>query len=825
MLRFALTIFTSAFLLFQVQPLIARFILPWFGGTPAVWSTCMLFFQLILLAGYSYAHALNHFFKPKTQGIIHLVVLVAACLTLPIIPRDSLRPTGDGSPIAQILYVLTMTIGLPYFVVSTTGPLLQSWFAKTYPGRSPYRLFALSNFGSLVALLTYPFLIEPYLKQELQAYSWSGGFGIFALLCGWCALLIYADKPVESEIKSEDEEKEAKSNAKANRYSNLATPNVFSFLLWIGLSAVPSILLLATTNQVCQEIAVVPFLWVVPLALYLITFIICFEAPYLYVRIVFYPLFALSVLAAVMCLHMGVNAPMWVQAGGLISAFFFGSMVCHGELACNKPDSRYLTLYYLAVSVGGALGGVFVVLCAPFIFTAYFELHVGLILAIWLTAIAFHARTDNKFFRVVPYLGSVALFGVLCFLLCLPVIEHMRVSLIEDELDGDQVIYKHRDFWGILTIKITGTPEEDNERLQLLNGRINHGNQYTDERWRLYPTTYYCEGSGIALSIEKNPRRLAGDKMRIAVVGLGTGTVAAWGKQGDLVRFYEINPKVQYVAENKFYYFREAREKNGTEVDVVLGDARIQMQRQLENDDKQKFDVIAVDAFSSDAIPRHLLTKECVELYREHLRDKKKGIIAIHISNRFLDLEGICYRIGRELGYQPLLIDCNPDEDDLHWGYDNTWVLLTEDKEFIKSLNKTSSVSWWEYEWRRRRVEDFLRDELEVELDLRLGKKMVAMKEDKPDEPAFITQDEMLAAYDADSLEKYAEQLSSAEKKKEFKKLLQKLRTVDKQFQILWEDDFGSLWQVIRMEFDWEENKKEIKEWWDDYFNSDSEEE
>ncbi|MEC9091296.1 MAG: ferrichrome ABC transporter permease, partial [Planctomycetota bacterium] len=281
MIRFALTIFTSAFLLFQVQPLIARYILPWFGGTPAVWSTCMLFFQLVLLGGYAYAHALNRFFNPRKQAAIHLALLVAACFMLPIIPRDSLRPTGGEDPVSQILLVLSLTIGLPYFAVSTTGPLMQSWFAESYPGRSPYRLFALSNFGSLVALLTYPFVFEPYLRQTTQALGWSIGFVGFAVLCGWCGLLVYR-QPGSGHRQPESEPAQKLSEEATARSNYRIRPGVLLILLWVGLSMVPSILLLATTNQVCQEIAVVPFLWVVPLALYLVTFIICFEAPYLY---------------------------------------------------------------------------------------------------------------------------------------------------------------------------------------------------------------------------------------------------------------------------------------------------------------------------------------------------------------------------------------------------------------------------------------------------------------------------------------------------------------------------------------------------------------
>ncbi|MEE2641236.1 MAG: fused MFS/spermidine synthase [Planctomycetota bacterium] len=882
MLRFALTIFTSAFLLFQVQPLIARFILPWFGGTPAVWSTCMLFFQLILLAGYSYAHVLNHFFDVRRQAMVHLGVLLAACLMLPIIPNDSLRPSGDESPVLQILLVLGMTIGLPYFVVSTTGPLLQSWFAKSYPGRSPYRLFALSNFGSLVALLTYPFVFEPYLRQKVQAYSWSGGFIVFALFCGWCALRMMSGKQETSE---EDGVKESNPE-EVEKYSNLAKPDALLIALWIGLSMVPSILLLATTNQVCQEIAVVPFLWVLPLALYLVTFIICFEAPYLYVRAIFYPLFALSILAAVVCLHMGVEAPMWIQAGGLISAFFFGSMVCHGELACNKPAAHNLTLYYLAVSIGGALGGVFVVLAAPLLFNAYFELHVGLVLAVCLTAIAFHVRTENRFFRYVPYVVSCALSGVIAIGLSSPIIHHAYTAAAEDGEDEDtSVLYKVRDFWGILTVKHTvysdvdeNGKEDQTVKRQLLNGRINHGMQFVNKKWQRYKTTYYCPGSGVGFAVERNPRRTnddtGDDDLRMAVIGLGTGTMAAWGESGDTVRFYEINPEVKKVAEEYFSYMKNAQE-DGVEVDVVLGDARIQMQRQAEAGDFQKFDIIAVDAFSSDAIPRHLLTKECVQLYEQHLRDPEQGIIAIHISNRFLDLEGICHRIGTELGYEPILIECSED-DDKFWRYSNTWVLFSKSRQFIEDAEIVVSRHDWENQWRQDYVVDMVEEategtvkrigesaeafaerlesmdyssiaeqyaqrgkerleELVAERELAeavLGKEprnqdlKEAAATARNDLEGFIREEagirlELDESEDID-MQKIVPEL--LEKRKQYvAETREKYQKALKQFDVLWTDDFGSLWQVIRMEFDWEENRKELAEWWKEWNESEEE--
>ncbi|MEC9092279.1 MAG: fused MFS/spermidine synthase, partial [Planctomycetota bacterium] len=567
-------------------------------------------------------------------------------------------------------------------------------------------------------------------------------------------------------------------------------------------------------------------------------------------RIFVFPLIGLSIMVAAYCLFKGVDAPMVIQAGGLISAFFFGSLVCHGELACIKPHAKYLTLYYLALSLGGALGGVFVVICSPMLFTAYFELHVGFILAIGLAAIAFHARTDHYWFRKVPYGVSVVVFGVLAIGLSTPLVLHVRKVTSQDDGNESQIEFKVRDFWGVLAVKRSGSDATNDEKLQLVNGRINHGNQYVNEKWRLYPTTYYCKGSGIALAIQRHPRRLKQESLRIAVIGLGTGTVAAWGEAGDLIRFYEINPEVKRVAEENFYYLSESRLKNNTEVDVVLGDARIQMQRQLKAGKKQNFDVIAVDAFSSDAIPRHLLTLESVELYQNHLRDPSKGIIAIHISNRFLDLEGICHRIGKELGYQPLLIECNPDPDELHWGYDNTWVLFTKNRAVLDDVEIKDAKWRWEIDWTRTDLEDLILVETGETIDLSAepnydfpsladvyansGVNRLAILEEQLKKAALPGNSDSDRKEARMELQKFVnqeagqtitltpdtpfdssvfEQPIQSSRRETIFEMKAKWEKAKRQFNVLWTDDFGSLWQVIRLKFDWKESRDELLDW------------
>ncbi|NQT86236.1 hypothetical protein HQ560_05685, partial [bacterium] len=367
MLGFAVTIFISAFLLFQVQPLIGKYILPWFGGGPAVWTSCMLFFQMLLLGGYAYAHVIRTRLSQRTQVIVHVTLLAATLLALPIAPSEGWKPQGDENPALYILLLLAVTVGLPYFVLSATGPLLQAWFSVRHPGRSPYRLYALSNVGSLLALLSYPFLVEPAMALRSQSTTWSIGFGLFVAFCIVSALSMLRVRPTDADEAGADEDS--------------APPGWGVCLVWVALAACGSTMLLAVTNQMSWDVAVVPFLWVLPLTLYLLTFIICFEFERWYYRPVFWPLLGLGAGAIVHLMFEGVRMPILFQVAGYAGGMFFCCMVCHGELVRLKPSPRYLTSFYLMVSAGGALGGLFVSLVAPAVFPMYLELHIGL----WMT--------------------------------------------------------------------------------------------------------------------------------------------------------------------------------------------------------------------------------------------------------------------------------------------------------------------------------------------------------------------------------------------------------------------------------------------------------
>jgi len=362
---YALTIFLGAFLLFQVQPLIGKYILPWFGGGPGVWTTCMLFFQMLLLAGYAYAHFSSRWLKPRAQAVVHLVLLGAALAVLPITPSDSWKPLGNENPTLHILALLGASLGLPYFVLSATGPLLQKWFSRTNPGVSPYRLYALSNAGSLLALLTYPFYVESHFARKAQALFWGWGLAAYAVCCGFCAVRLLRrrtnpENAVPSELSGDSPESASRLDQQ---------PTILTKALWLLLPACASVLLLATTNKMCQDVAVIPFLWILPLALYLLSFIICFDSPRWYVR----PVFTLALIAALagICwvLFKGTDASIYKQVGIYSAGLFVCCMVCHGELYRLRPDPRYLTGFYLMIAAGGALGGFFVAVVAPLVFT------------------------------------------------------------------------------------------------------------------------------------------------------------------------------------------------------------------------------------------------------------------------------------------------------------------------------------------------------------------------------------------------------------------------------------------------------------------------
>jgi tetratricopeptide (TPR) repeat protein len=657
---YALTIFIGAFLLFQAQPLIGKYILPWFGGAPGVWTTCLLFFQVLLLGGYAYAHCSCRWLKPRRQAILHLALLVGALALLPIIPRDSLKPDGSGNPTLQIIGLLAMSIGLPYFVLSATAPLLQHWFSRTHPDVSPFRLYALSNLGSLLALISFPILFETHFTRTAQATMWGWGLCAYVVGCGLCVLRIWKLPPLQNDSINE------------TGSSDNAPPTVQHRLLWLLLPACASVLLLATTNKMCQEVAVIPFLWVLPLSLYLLSFIICFDNPRWYIR---FP-FGLALLAAWIgicwALFKGVEAPLrqqlWIYSLGL----FVCCMVCHGELYRLKPSPRHLTGFYLMIAAGGALGGVFVVVIAPVIFTDYFELQWALAFCGLLFAfVVARDQTSGPVRGWRSRLGDprrLRLSGSICLWVSVAV---LGIVLWQQAHNFSRArVGRTRNFYGVLSVFRHDDDQADLHYLELSHGRVAHGLQFTDPQRALRPTLYYSENSGVGLTL----RRLPKGQHRIGIIGLGVGTLASYAQPGDYVRFFEINPEVERMARAHFSYLTNCRGK----LEVTLGDARLS----LEREPPQNFDLLVVDAFNSDAIPVHLLTREAFAIYERHL--KTNGMIAMHVSNKSMNLEPVVMNLARQFDQAAATIDHIPPPN-TPWIVSSIWILLSRDRASINN--------------------------------------------------------------------------------------------------------------------------------------------
>jgi len=650
MFAFSLTIFWGAFLLFLVQPLIARFILPWFGGGPAVWTTCMLFFQLLLLGGYAYAHFSISRLTPRRQVITHLVLLALAVALLPITPGDAWKPTDGSHAAGHILLLLLGCLGLPYLVLSATGPLLQAWFSKANPGVSPYRLYALSNVGSLLALLIYPFYLEPQLSRQAQADGWSWGLAIYAGLTAWCGLKVWKSAAADGETAKQAE---AEAPASAGRK-----------LLWFALPACGVMLLLAITNKLCQDIAVVPFLWVLPLSLYLLSFIISFDSPRWYHRAFWIPLLAVLLGLVVQNLYKAESHPDITPLATLyLGTLFVACMVCHGEVYRLRPGASRLTGFYLSLSAGGAAGGLFVALVAPFVFPDYFELHLALFLTAALVLVVL--RQDST----LPLREGRARWAWAVPFVALAALGYGLADVATTSLRGS--LSTTRGFYGVLKVNDNDAGNDGLHHLTLQHGATIHGLQYVDAEKRTDPSSYYTSTSGIGRLLRAHK---PGGGRRVGAIGLGCGTLAAWGRAGDTFRFYEINHDVAHLATSTFTYLKDSKAKT----ELVMGDARLSMELEA----NQQYDVIVLDAFSSDAIPVHLLTLEAFDHYQRHL--KPDGVIVVHVSNRYLDLHPVVYRIADKIGFPAITIDDNDTAYEDAGFYGSDWIIMTRNQVLLQ---------------------------------------------------------------------------------------------------------------------------------------------
>ncbi len=646
---YAATIFLSAFLLFQIQPMIAKMILPWFGGSASVWITCMLFFQAGLLGGYIYAHYLVRFLKPKTQTLLHGMLLLASLAFLPVVPAPGWKPAGGEDPILHILSLLSISVGLPYFLLSSTSPLIQAWYTRRYNLALPYRLFALSNLASLLGLLAYPFLIEPNVTLHWQSLFWSGAYAAFGALA--IAAAFYS-------VKARGEELSAVPDTMIAPDNLMKSPSLKEQLLWVLLACTSSVLLLSVTNHLTQNVTSIPFLWILPLSLYLLSFIFCFDYDNIYRRnwyvwLLMLALGGMSYGLAKWNSHTSLKLVITVFCAGLFACCMF----CHGELAKRKPAPQYLTSFYLMLSLGGALGGILIGLVAPKVFPAYFELPVGLAAcAVLLLFVNFRQ------WWLSDLIGSLLVLAVVG-----------ACGYYINSFFGSSLVME-RDFYGGLRVMEYDKGTEEESRT-MVHGTITHGVQFTSPRRSLEAVSYYAPSSGIGLAM-KYVRR---SSVKVGVIGLGAGSLAAYAQQGDTVRFYEINPLVERLARQYFTYLSECRGK----VEVVQGDARLS----LEREPAQHYDLLAVDAFSGDSIPVHLLTKQAFELYFKHL--KPTGILALHITNSHLALAPVVEKLGRASGKHAVLVSSDGDSDkDI---YSADWVLISASPIDSPAIRKVSA--------------------------------------------------------------------------------------------------------------------------------------
>lgn len=686
-LVFTGTIFVSAFLLFLIQPLFGKMALPLLGGAPGVWNTALVFFQAALLAGYLYAHLTSRYLPMRAQIGLHAVVLVVATLALPVTISAAWQSPPDSMPIFWLLGLLAANVGLPFFALSANAPLLQRWFAASDHARAgdPYFLYAASNLGSVIALLAYPLIVEPSIGLTGQSMLWSAGFVGLAGLIGLSAWTVWRGAPTA-----------------AAQTAIHATSDITwrQRAIWTALAFIPSGLLLSVTGHITTDIVAVPLLWVVPLALYLLSFTFVFAARPLLTPRWFKPLLPACLVAAAFLVFLPQLTNAYLAAGLALLTLFAVSMVCHGRLAALRPSSDHLTEFYLWMSFGGVLGGAFVGLGAPMLFDGVWEYPILLVasaiaarvgvtqarrlrvpdillpLSLAAAIVALEAGVDLSPDSVeIVMLVMVATGGLLVWglrrplplgilIICVLLLGHA----VGQHRGSVSLIAQERSFFGVHRVKLV----EDPGIAQLVHGNIIHGAQFTDNERGGEPLLYYDWRAGLG---QITAAMAAEGRLGLAVgaIGLGTGASACHAVPGQRWTFFEIDPVVERLAREHFSYLARCRPN----AQVVIGDARLTLTRGTEG----RFDLIAVDAFSSDAIPLHLITSEAVGLYRSRLEDG--GLLVFHISNRYLDLEPVMARLARAHGLEARVFEYDPTfggkAERAPWEVPSTWVVMGSD--------------------------------------------------------------------------------------------------------------------------------------------------
>ena len=649
----------------MVQPIIAKQILPWFGGSSAVWTTCMVFFQMVLLMGYGYSDWVVRRLDQRKQTILHTTLVLISLACLPIVASDQWKPDPDTEPSVRILLLLMATVGLPYFLLSTTGPLVQAWVAKTHPQVKVYRLFALSNLASLLSLLCYPPFIEPHINLKTQAMAWSGLYGLFALmvvLSAWRTLRAQVSIAIDHSVASVNAQSQA--------------PNRSLVVLWYLMATLGSVLLLSFTNHMTQNIASVPFLWIVPLVIYLSTFILVFDVggsraqSGWYSRKWFMPILMFLLLLTANGMVEGYASTMNIYfALPLFCVLLFvACMFCHGELAAMRPGPQYLTQFYLALSVGGAIGGLLVGVLAPLVFDSFAEVQLALMACTFLVTYLLWQSTPPNGSKVWTQSISVAALGMSAL---------TGWYLWDYSKPSENTIVSKRDFYGTLNVTQTG-PLKDKETLRhLYHGTISHGWQYTDTQLRTKPISYFGPGAGISKTLEFYAQQRP--SIDVGILGLGIGVLVAYGRETDHYRIYELVPSVLDIAKKYFWYLTDTK----AQVSFTLGDGRLS----LERDPPQQFDMLSIDAFSSDSVPMHLMTVEALQVYQKQI--KPEGAIVYNVTNRLINLAPMVQLLAQHEGMTAILISDTTAHGDY---YKTDFVIVTRNQKLIQDPRLASAT-------------------------------------------------------------------------------------------------------------------------------------
>ncbi|PKH00749.1 spermidine synthase [Paraglaciecola sp. MB-3u-78] len=659
-MQYFISVFISAFLVFQIQPIISKIILPWFGGGASVWTTCMLFFQFFLLVGYLYAYILTKIFKVKHQIVAHLVCLLFSLFLLPYNIADIQNIIISEPPTWGVLKVLFFGLGFPYLILSANTPLLQHWFTRETHGANPYRLYAISNIAAFLALVSYPSVIEPFMTLDWQVKLWSSIYWLFVLLVAWIFFIV------------------VKQNKKDRLFipEHIINPQVgfFRLILWFMLSALGVVLLVSTTNALTQNVPPVPFLWLAPLAIYLLTYVVAFSNLGIYVRYLWLPFFMLLSFVALLIYFIGGQFDILTQLLIYLLILLCGCMICHGELNSLKPKQGNTTLFYLALSGGGVFGSFLVSFVAKSLFNEFLEFPLAIFSVLVLATASLWWNKQDERADVKSIMAGVVANSHLSKLAAGSAVVALVWLLAFTKLNSQYQQYdiaKGRNFYGILSVKDI-TEGNVNER-RLIDGTTSHGSQSLPLSKLAVPLSYYRPGTGVQLVIEELS---SNSNLQVGIIGLGVGALAAYGKLGDYYTFYELNPLVSDYAHKYFSYLDSSK----AEVEVKLGDARVSLQNELDLGQKNAFDLLIIDAFSGDLIPTHLMTREAFLLYQQHINTQ--GVVALHISNRHLSLLPVIINHSRTLDMQLMLFE-TPGNGNEH---DAQWVVLTNNTLLTQSL-------------------------------------------------------------------------------------------------------------------------------------------